>query len=54
MDQDTVIMTHTLHRRASEAVYFIIHTRQHVLEEPEMSIKLPMATLKCNLRLMQE
>ena len=52
MDQDTVIMTYTLHRRASEAVYYIIHTREHIIQEPDMSIKLPIATLRANLRLM--
>ena len=54
MNQELVWLVHTIHCKAAENVYKIIHTREYVIEDPGFSIKLPMATLRANLMLMQE
>ena len=53
MNHELVWLTHNIHCQAAENVYKIVHTKEYVLEDSGFSVKLPMATLRANLMLMQ-
>ena len=54
MNEDLAWLVHTIHCKAAEVVYKIVHTREYVLEDSGFSVKMPMATLRSNLMLLQE
>lgn len=53
MNCDMTLLMFKIYRRACEGVYKIIHTREHVIQDPEWSIKLPLATLRSNLLILK-
>ena len=53
MNTELTIFALTLYRRSCEAIYKIVHTKAYVLEEPLFSFKLPVATLRSNLMVLE-
>ena len=53
MNHEIAWLVHNIHAKAAETIYKIVHTRQYTVEDEDFAIKLPVATLRVNLLLLQ-